>query len=55
MEHVGKACYMSGTKDMETHIELEKRWFAYNIITQRQNDGSGGLGELGWEKALTGV
>ena len=46
MEHVGKACYMSGTKDMETHTELEKGWFTYNIITWRWNGGSGGSGEL---------
>ena len=54
-EQVGKACYMSGIKNIETYTELGKGWFAYNIITWRWNGGSGGLDKLGWEKALTGV
>ena len=46
---------MSDTEGMETHTELGKGWFTYDIIAWRWNGGSGGLGELEWEKALTGV
>ena len=55
MEQIGKACYISDTKGRETHTGLEKKSFAYNIIIWRWNSGSGGLGELEWEKALIGV
>ena len=54
-EQVGEACYMSGTKGRKTPAGLGKGWFTYDIITWRWNSGSGGLGELGWEKALTEV
>ena len=55
MEQIGEAYYISGIEGRETHIGLGKRWFAYDIITWRWNSGLDRLGELEWEKALTGV